>query len=202
MSTLAQAICVTSSASAIAFHCSFNNLYALMTTSGKSASRIQTYLRLPARLTLYSRAPSFSRRSRMPRNVRRESGHMPASDFSAFSSTPLVHPRTGLHAPSQRARRSPRARCNCHRTIVSPRGTGRAMAAAAFVPARARQLHRTPAPCYLPQTASGEPLSCMRALPRPCTSEHFSVTQRGLPRGDAQDFRAPHQYSSVAVPRA
>jgi hypothetical protein len=81
MSTLAQDICVTTSASAIAFHCSFNNSYALMTTSGKSASRTQTHPRLPARLTLYSRAPSFSRRSRMPRNLRRESGHMPASWF-------------------------------------------------------------------------------------------------------------------------
>jgi hypothetical protein len=59
MSTLAQAICVTTSASAIASHCSFNNSYALMTTSGKSASRTQTYPRLPARLTLYSRAPDF-----------------------------------------------------------------------------------------------------------------------------------------------
>jgi hypothetical protein len=48
MSTLALAIGVTTSASAIASHCSFNNSYALMKTSGKSASRIQTYPRLYA----------------------------------------------------------------------------------------------------------------------------------------------------------
>jgi hypothetical protein len=89
-------MCVTTSASAIASHCSFNNSYAFMTTSGKSASRIQTYSRLPARLTLYSRAPSFFRRFRMPRNVCRESGHMPAFGFRAFSSASLVHPRIQL----------------------------------------------------------------------------------------------------------
>jgi hypothetical protein len=93
MSTLAQSICVTTSASAIAFHCSFNNSDASMTTSGNSASRTQTYPRLPAHLTLYSRAPSLSRRSRMPRNVRRELGHMPATGFRAICSASLVHPR-------------------------------------------------------------------------------------------------------------
>jgi hypothetical protein len=96
MSTLAQTICVTTSASAIAYHCPFNNSYALMTTSGKSASRIQTHPRLPARLTLHSRAPSFSRRFRMSHNVRRKSGHMPTSGFRAFSSAPPVHPRIRL----------------------------------------------------------------------------------------------------------